>query len=68
VTVVDALIQPWSIAFLPNGAADRGGSGTAAFQGRGAGGTFALDLTADTGARITGHVSCSAFAKPEENA
>jgi hypothetical protein len=48
-------------------AADRRGSGSVTFQARGAGGTFTLDVTADTGARITGQVGCSAFAKPEEN-
>ena len=48
-------------------AADRRGSGSATFQARGAGGAFTFDATADTGARITGQVSCAAFAKPEEN-
>ena len=46
---------------------NRRGSGTATFQARGAGGVFTFDVTADTGARITGQVACSAFAKPEEN-
>jgi hypothetical protein len=48
-------------------AAERRGSGSVTFQARGAGGVFTFDATADTGARITGQVSCSAFAKPEEN-
>ena len=48
-------------------AVDRRGSGNATFQARGAGGVFTLDVTADTGARITGQVSCSGFAKPEDN-
>jgi hypothetical protein len=47
--------------------ADRRGSGSATFQARGTGGVFTLDATSDTGARITGQVTCSAFAKPEEN-
>ena len=48
-------------------AANRRGSGTATFQARGAGGVFTFEATADTGAKITGQVGCSAFAKPEEN-
>ena len=48
-------------------ATNRRGSGNATFQSRGGGGVFTFDATADTGARITGQVSCSAFAKSEEN-
>ena len=48
-------------------ATNRRGSGLATFEARGAGGIFTFDVTADTGARITGQVACSAFAKPEEN-
>jgi hypothetical protein len=48
-------------------ASNRAGSGTATFQARGAGGVFTVDATADSGARITGQVSCSRFDKPEEN-
>jgi hypothetical protein len=48
-------------------ASDRRGSGAVSFQVRGVGGIFTLDVTADTGARITGTIACSSFAKPEEN-
>ena len=48
-------------------AANRRGSGGATFQARGTGGVFTFDATADSGARITGQISCPAFAKPEEN-
>ena len=46
---------------------NRRGSGGATYQSRGAGGVFTIDATADTGARITGSIRCSSFAKPEEN-
>ena len=48
-------------------APDRRGSGAATFRARGSGGVFSVDATADTGARVTGQITCSAFAKPEEN-
>jgi hypothetical protein len=43
------------------------GSGTVRFAATSAGGTFAVDATADTGARIIGTIACSAFKIPEEN-
>jgi hypothetical protein len=43
------------------------GSGTTTFERAGAGGVFTIDATADTGAKISGRVTCSAFAKPEDN-
>ena len=46
---------------------NRAGSGTATFEARGAGGVFTLDLRADTGAAITGQLTCSGFTKPEDN-
>ena len=48
-------------------AGNRAGSGKVTFEPRGTGGVFTLDLTADTGARITGQVSCSAFARADDN-
>lgn len=47
--------------------ANRRGSGRATFEKTGTGGAFALDVVADTGAKITGQLSCSAFTKPEDN-
>jgi hypothetical protein len=43
------------------------GSGTAAFEKSGAGGVFTIDAIADTGAKISGRVTCSGFARPEDN-
>jgi hypothetical protein len=43
------------------------GSGTTAFEKAGAGGVFTIDAIADTGAKISGRVTCSGFAKPEDN-
>jgi uncharacterized membrane protein len=48
-------------------AANRRGSGTATFTAKGSGGTFTLNLVADTGAAITGQISCPAFGTPEDN-
>jgi len=48
-------------------AGDRKGAGKATFEQAGAGGAFTLDLVADTGARIAGKFTCSAFTKPEDN-
>ncbi len=48
-------------------AADRRGSGTVDFAQRGKGGQFTIDAVADTGAKITGTLSCSAFTSPEDN-
>jgi hypothetical protein len=46
---------------------ERRGSGKATFEKRAAGGVFTLDLLADTGAKITGQLTCSAFVAPEAN-
>jgi hypothetical protein len=43
------------------------GSGTIRLTPASAGGTFTIDATADTGARIRGTIFCSGFTKPEEN-
>jgi hypothetical protein len=43
------------------------GSGTSTFTKSGAGGVFTIDATADTGAKISGRITCSAFSKPEDN-
>jgi hypothetical protein len=43
------------------------GSGSTAFEKNGAGGVFTIDAVADTGAKISGRVTCSGFAKPEDN-
>jgi hypothetical protein len=40
------------------------GSGTATIARSGAGGTFTLDATADSGRRITGTIACTAFTEP----
>ena len=48
-------------------AANRRGSGRATFTANGTGGAFVLDFVADTGADITGLITCSAFAKAEDN-
>ena len=48
-----------------NGARQGGGSVTMAAQGTG--GTFTIDATADTGARITGTITCGTFAAPVED-
>ena len=48
-------------------ASERRGSGHATFEKRGAGGVFTLDLVADTGAKITGQLTCSGFVPPEGN-
>jgi hypothetical protein len=47
--------------------ANRRGSGAATFEKRGVGGAFTIDAVADTGAKITGQLTCSAFARPEDN-
>jgi hypothetical protein len=50
------------------GKGDPHGQGTVTFAPKGAGGTFTIDATADTGVRITGTITCAAFARPlEEN-
>ncbi len=43
------------------------GTGRVTFTATGSGGTFAIDATADTGARITGTITCGAFARPVED-
>jgi hypothetical protein len=43
------------------------GSGRTVFEKSGAGGVFTIDAIADTGAKISGRVTCSGFAKPEDN-
>ena len=43
------------------------GTGRVTFTPSGSGGTFAIDATADTGAHITGTITCAAFAKPVED-
>jgi hypothetical protein len=43
------------------------GTGRVTFTPNGGGGSFAIDATADTGARITGTITCGAFAKPVED-
>jgi hypothetical protein len=48
-------------------ASNRRGSGNATFTPNGTGGAFVLDFIADTGAEITGLITCSAFAKAEDN-
>jgi hypothetical protein len=48
-------------------AANRKGSGRATFTPNGTGGSFVIDLVADTGADITGLIVCSAFGKAEDN-
>jgi hypothetical protein len=45
----------------------RQGSGTVAMAPGGPGGTFTIDATADTGARITGTITCGAFTRPVED-
>lgn len=48
-------------------ASNRKGSGKATFEKKGVGGTFTVELTADTGAKITGTIGCSAFGPAEAN-
>jgi len=43
------------------------GSGTSTFIRSGTGGLFTIDATADTGAKISGRITCSGFSKPEDN-
>lgn len=43
------------------------GSGQWTFAKNGNGGTFTITATADTGAKIAGRVTCSAFGTPEDN-
>jgi hypothetical protein len=43
------------------------GSGTSTFAKNGQGGLFTLDAIADSGAKISGRITCSAFGKPEDN-
>ncbi len=43
------------------------GQGTVTLTPKGNGGTFTIDATADTGARITGTITCGAFARPVED-
>jgi hypothetical protein len=47
--------------------ADVRGSGQATFEKSGAGGIFTIEAIADTGAKISGRISCSGFVKPEDN-
>ena len=48
-------------------AADRRGSGTTVIAPRGKGGQFTINAVADTGATVTGTITCSAFTAPEDN-
>ena len=41
------------------------GTGTAKFAAEGAGGTFTIDATADSGAKISGTVKCEKFTVPD---
>jgi hypothetical protein len=50
-----------------NGKGSRQGGGVVTMAARGTGGTFTIDATADTGARITGTITCGTFASPEED-
>jgi hypothetical protein len=50
-----------------NGKGSRQGGGSVRMARSGAGGTFTIDATADTGARISGTITCSAFAAPVED-
>ena len=43
------------------------GQGTVRFTSAGAGGTFTIDAIADTGVKITGTITCGAFARPVED-
>jgi hypothetical protein len=43
------------------------GSGSSSFAASGAGGVFTIDAIADSGAKISGRITCSAFGKPEDN-
>jgi hypothetical protein len=47
--------------------ANRKGSGRVTFEKRGAGGVFNIEAQSDSGAKITGQLTCSGFTKPEEN-
>jgi hypothetical protein len=46
---------------------DLRGSGKVTFLPSGSGGSFTLDATADTGAKIVGKITCSAFGEGEGN-
>lgn len=43
------------------------GSGSSSFAASGQGGVFTIDAIADSGAKIRGRITCSAFGKPEDN-
>ena len=43
------------------------GTGRVTLTPNGSGGIFTIDATADTGARITGTITCGAFARPVED-
>jgi hypothetical protein len=49
------------------GKGTRQGTGSVAMAPNGAGGTFTIDATAETGARITGTITCGTFAAPVED-
>jgi hypothetical protein len=49
------------------GKGDPHGAGRVTLTPNGAGGSFSIDATADTGARITGTITCGAFARPVED-
>jgi hypothetical protein len=49
------------------GHGDTHGAGRVTFTLNGSGGAFVIDATADTGARITGTITCGAFVKPVED-
>ena len=49
------------------GKGDPHGHGRVTFASSGAGGSFTIDATADTGAHVTGTITCGAFARPVED-
>lgn len=50
-----------------DGKGDAQGSGRVGFAPRPSGGVFTIDATADTGARVTGTITCGGFARPVED-
>lgn len=56
------------VSTLPVGPpSERRGSGKSTVATRGKSGQFTIDAVAETGARVTGTLSCSGFLSPEEN-
>lgn len=49
------------------GKGDAHGRGRVTLTESGGGGTFTVDATADTGARVTGTIACGAFTRPVED-